>query len=97
MAKLTAAEVCPSELAATIAAEPLLSTRFAGTFAVNCAEETKLVASGDPFHRMTEVFWNPLPFTVSAKAGEPATADVGLSVEISGGGAVMVKLDADEN
>jgi hypothetical protein len=68
----------------------------AGTPAVNCDAETKVVASGEPFHETTVLPENPEPFTVSVNAAPPATAVLGeILVRVSGAG-VMVKGSALE-
>jgi hypothetical protein len=47
------------------------------TVAKSCPELTNVVGRLLPFHRTTESVTNPLPFRVSAKAGPPATTEVG--------------------
>ena len=61
-----------------IDAVPAVATREAGTVAVSCVEETKLVARGAPFQFTVEVETNLVPFTVKVKSAFPAAIQVGL-------------------
>jgi hypothetical protein len=76
-------------------AVPVDAIKAAGTFAVSCPEDTKVVVRLLPF----QVIWVPcekfVPLTVRVKAGPPATAELGdmlvsvapgLMVKVNGGG-----------
>jgi hypothetical protein len=52
----------------------------------------KVVGRSDPFHRTVEPETKLEPETVSAKAGPPAFAEVGLIPEIDGTGLLMVRV-----
>ena len=58
--------------------------RLAGTDALTLLLLTKVVASCVPFHSTEAPDANPLPFTVSVKAGPPAVALVGEMLLILG-------------
>ena len=73
-----------------IDAVPAVATREAGTVAVSCVEETKLVARGAPFHFTVEVETNFVPFTVKLKSALPAVVQVGLIEVVVGTGLLMV-------
>jgi hypothetical protein len=60
-------------------AVPPLAMLVAGTTAVNCVEETKVVASGDPFQFTVEVETKFVPLTVKVNCTSPADAHIGLS------------------
>lgn len=49
----------------------------AGTLAVSCVAETKVVVSGVPFHRTAEPPVKLVPLTVNVKAPDPDTLEVG--------------------
>jgi len=72
-------------------AVPGAAMRLAGTWAVNCAALTKLVASALPFHWTTAPERKPVPLTVRVNAGPPSNAELGLS-ELITCAAEMVKL-----
>ena len=71
-------------------AVPAVATRDAGTVAVSCVEETKLVARGAPFQFTVEVETNLVPFTVKVKSALPAVVQVGLIEVVVGTGLLMV-------
>jgi hypothetical protein len=65
----------------------------AGTTAVNCVEETRVVASGDPFQFTVEVETKFVPLTVNVNCTSPADAQVGLSkVRVGANNALIVKV-----
>ena len=78
-----------------IDAVPAVATRGAGTVAVSCVEETKLVARGAPFQFTVEVETKFVPLTVNVNCGSPAEAQVGLS-ELMAGAALIVNVAAPE-
>jgi hypothetical protein len=59
-------------------AVPPTATLAAGTIAVSCVEEIKVVVSAGPFHCTFEVLSKPLPFTVRVNCGDPARHEFGL-------------------
>jgi hypothetical protein len=59
-------------------AVPATATLTAGTIAVSCVAETKVVVSAGPFHCTFEVLSKPLPFTVRVNCGDPARHEFGL-------------------
>lgn len=73
-----------------MAAGPAVATREAGTVAVSCVEETKLVARGAPFQFTVEVETNLVPLTVKVKSTLPAVIQVGLIEVVVGTGLLMV-------
>ena len=73
-----------------IDAVPAVATRGAGTVAVSCVEETKLVARGAPFQFTVEVETNLVPFTVKVKSAFPAAIQVGLIEVVVGTGLLIV-------
>ena len=86
------------------AAVPAIVSSVAGTTAVSCVEDTKVVANSEPFQvtvvpTATVVAVNPDPFTVSVRAGLPAGAELGdrLIKVTAACGAVMVKVSAFED
>ena len=64
--------VCPARTETSIATVAADEMRAAGTAAVSCVAETKVVASGFPFHVTVVALLNPVPFNVSVNAGPPA-------------------------
>lgn len=60
--------------------------RLAGTKAVSCEPETNVVARFAAPNRTTLAAWKPDPFTVSVKAGPPATVEAGESEAIDATG-----------
>ena len=69
---------------------PQVAIKLAGTVAVNCEPEIRVVASAFPFQVMLVVALNPEPLMVMVNAGPPATALFGerlVSVNVA---AVMV-------
>jgi hypothetical protein len=73
-------------------AVPEVATREAGTVAVSCVEETKLVARGAPFQFTVEVETNLVPFTVKVRSALPAVAQVGLIEVVVGTGLLIVNV-----
>jgi hypothetical protein len=71
-------------------AVPGLAILLAGTCAMSCAEETKVVASVVPFHCTAELAIKLEPFTLKVNAALPAVAEEGERLEASGTGALMV-------
>jgi hypothetical protein len=67
-------------------AVPATAMSEAGTVAVNCVAETKVVARSEPFQRTTEVLTKLVPFTVRVKLPPPATAELGLMLVVTGTG-----------
>ena len=66
----------------------------AGILAVTCVADTNVVVRLVPPKPTTEPVMNPVPFTVSVKAGPPAVAELGLRLLMVGAGlgaAVVVK------
>ena len=90
MANVALFDVTPPEITVT-AVGPASVISPAATEAVNCVAPTRVVGSGEPFQSTTAPEANPLPFTVSVKAGPPAIALAGTS-ELITGGALMVKV-----
>src|SRR4051812_35576363 len=87
------ANVCVFETAAApvvvtpTLAEPGVAISAAGIAAINCAELTKVVVLGAPFHVTVEdPETKPAPFTVKVKAVPPAVADDGESEDVDGTG-----------
>lgn len=91
-----AGETCPSGLAAVMVALPGAAMSRAGMLAVARELETKVVATGDPFHRIATLFCKFAPVTVRMKPAPPACADAGESALICGAGAVMANWAAAE-
>src|SRR4029079_13096326 len=75
--KTTLLEVAPAVLTVMLT-DPGVVMRLASTIPDNCVALPKILASGDPFHRIVELAANADPFTVSVNADPPAAADVGL-------------------
>ena len=75
-----------------IDAVPAVATRDAGTVAVSCVEETKVVARGAPFQFTVEVETNLVPFTVKVKSALPAVLQVGLIDVVVGTGLLIVNV-----
>jgi hypothetical protein len=73
-------------------AVPAVATRDAGTMAVSCVEETKVVASAVPFQFTVEVETNLVPFTVKVKSALPAVIQVGLIEVVVGTGLLIVNV-----
>ncbi len=74
-------------LCAVMEAPPACAIKFAGTVAVIWFAFETVVASVRPFHRTTVPEVNPVPLTVSRKAGPPGAVDdgerlVSVSVEV---------------
>ena len=75
-----------------IDAVPAVATREAGTVAVSCVEETKLVARGAPFQFTVELETKLVPFTVKMKSALPAVVQVGLIEVVVGTGLLIVRV-----
>ncbi len=74
-----------------------MAINAAGTAAVNCEPLTNVVEIAVPFQSTVAFERNPVPFTVSVKAGPPAVAEVGLRLVITGAAALIVNVvGADE-
>jgi hypothetical protein len=84
-----APEVTPPELT-VILTVPALAIKAAETEAVNWLALWTVVGTGDPFHWAMAPPKNPLPFTVSVKAGPPEVAEFGLREVIAGAGGAIV-------
>jgi len=82
-------DVPPHGVTTVIEAVPAVAIRAAGTVAVSCVAETKVVASADPLHLTVEPETKLVPFTVSVNCGPPAAVQVGLS-ELTVGTALIV-------
>jgi hypothetical protein len=78
--KVKLLDVVPPE-ATVIAAVPAVAIRAAGTAAVSWLALTNVVDSPEPFHRAVAPETNPLPLTVSVKAGPPTVALLGARDE----------------
>src|SRR4029077_16808417 len=87
--KVCALDVPPHVVTPVIEAVPQVAMRAAGTVAVSCVAETKVVASGLPFQFTVEPETKLVPLTVSVNCGPPAVAQVGL-IELIVGAALMV-------
>jgi hypothetical protein len=94
MVKVTAFDVTPPD-ETVIRAVPALAIKLASTGAVSRLALPTLVASGVWFQFTTASPPNPLPFTVSVKAGPPAVAALGERLLMTGG-ATTVKFTAFE-
>ena len=79
-------------LATVMDAVPAVATRDAGTVAVSCVEETKLVARGAPFQFTVEVETNLVPFTVKVNCALPAVVEVGQIEVMVGTGLLIVRV-----
>jgi len=86
---VTAFDVPPQGVITVIEAVPAVAISEAGTVAVSCVEETKVVVSAVPFHLTVEPDMKLVPFTVNVNCGPPATAQFGLS-EVMLGATLMV-------
>ena len=65
---------------------PAVVTFAAGTIAVSCVAETKVVVSPEPFQLTTELETKLVPFTVKVNCGDPARHELGLIEVIVGTG-----------
>ena len=73
-------------------AVPLDAMRVAGTAAVSCVVEIKVVASGLPFQVTVLAAVKPVPLTVRVNAGPPGeTVEGEMLVRVSVEGLVMLK------
>ena len=75
---ITVFDTGPVEFLTVTFAVPPTATLAAGTIAVSCVEEIKVVVSAAPFHCTFEVLSKPLPFTVRVNCGDPAKHEFGL-------------------
>ena len=73
-------------------AVPAAATLAAGTMAVSCVAETKVVTNGEPFQLTVEVETNLVPFTVKVNWALPAMVELGLSEVVVGTGLLIVKV-----
>ena len=91
MVRVTGVDAAPEhvEFTTVIAAVPALAMRMAGTVAVSCVEETKVVASGKPFQFTVAPETKFVPFTVNMNCGPPGVTQVG-SIEVIVGLTLMV-------
>ena len=87
-------DVAPAHVGFTtvIEAVPAVAISAAGTVAVSCVEETKVVARGAPFQFTVEVETNLVPFTVKVKSAFPAAIQVGLIEVVVGTGLLIVRV-----
>ena len=83
MVNVAPADVTPFSTTVTVTV-PGEAMRFAGTWAVNWLEFTKVVVSAVLFHWTIAPERKPVPFTVRTKAGPPAVAAGGLRELITG-------------
>ena len=86
----------PAEVETAKAAVPEVAIKAAGTLAVNWLSPATAVARALPFQSAVAPEAKPLPLTIRAKAGPPATAEAGARLEIARPGGVTVKLMALE-
>jgi hypothetical protein len=84
MVKATALEVTGPGLTTVTLTGTTVAIWAALTWAVNCVALTKVVVSGVAFQFTTAAGSKPVPFTVSANAGPPAVAELGLRLVITG-------------
>ena len=95
--KVRALDTAPPGFCTVTEAVPAAAMSAAGIAAVSWVALTKVVVRFAPFQRTTEPLTKLLPFTVSVKAGPPATALLGESVVNVGVEApVIVKVRALE-
>jgi hypothetical protein len=71
-----------------------VAINVAGTAAVNCEPLANVVEIAVPFQSTVAPERNPVPFTVSVKAGPPAVAEVGFRLVITGAAALILKVTA---
>jgi len=74
-------------------AEPCVAMSPASIVPVNWLALPKNVATGEPFHKMTELAANPEPFTVRVKAAPPACAVDGLRLLMFGVAGPIVNIE----
>src|SRR5215471_9317123 len=75
-------------------ATPILAMSVESTAACSVVLETNVVVKPVPFHCTTEDGMKFLPVTVITKLAPPATAELGLSRAIFGGGTLTGKSNA---
>ena len=73
-------------------AVPAAATLAAGTMAVSCVAETKVVTNGEPFQLTVEVETKLVPFTVKVNWALPAVVEVGLIDVVVGTGLLTVNV-----
>jgi hypothetical protein len=73
-------------------AVPAVATLAAGTAAVSCVEETKVVVKAEPFQLTFEVETKLVPLTVKVNAPLPAVVEVGLIELMFGTGLLIVNV-----
>ena len=83
-------DVPPHGVTTVIEAVPAVAIRAAGTVAVSCVAETKVVASAVPLHLTVEPETKLVPFTVNVNCAPPAVAQVGLSELIVGAVLIVI-------
>jgi hypothetical protein len=93
--KVAAADELAPGFVTTTLAVPAAAIRLAGTAAVSCVALTNVVASAVPFQPTAAPDTNPVPLTVSVKAGLVAVADDGLKLVIAGGGPPLLIVNVD--
>jgi hypothetical protein len=81
---ISAFEDTPPVFTTVMLALPVLAIRLAATDAVSSVALTNTVESGEPFHCTVAPERNPVPFTVSTKAGPFADAELGFRLEMTG-------------
>ena len=81
----------PPGFTTVMLALPGVRIRLAVTAAVSCVALTSVVGSAVPFQSTVAPERNPVPLTVSVKAGPPAAAEVGLRLVIMGAAGLMSK------
>jgi hypothetical protein len=84
-------DVTPPGAWTTTEAVPAEAIRVAGTAAVNCTGETKVVTSAAPFHCTVAPLTKLVPFTANVNAGPPANALLGEMEVTAGAGTLMAK------
>ena len=89
MAKLTEFDVTPPGACTVTEADPALAIKLAGTAAVSCVAEPKVVVSAEPFHSTVSPEAKLAPLTVRVKPEPPAVALAGeRELTVGGGGGV---------
>ena len=95
--KLTVFDVAPPGACTLTEAVPADVIRLAGTAALNCVADTKVVLSAEPFHNTLSPLTKLVPLTVSVNAAPPATVVAG-EIEVmdgtGGGGAKTMRVTA---
>ena len=86
---VAAFDVAPQGVTTVIDAVPAVAISEAGTVAVSCVAETKVVVNAVAFHFTVEPETKLVPFTVKVNWVPPAVVQVGLS-ELTVGAALIV-------